>query len=229
MNMNWKNSLSLAATTFLIAASTALAQNNVSPTNDFPTLKQLMTTNSVVTNSVGVVLVKISSGLWAAKFETTQDAYQKTVHNNPSAFSGAQNPVDSVSWNDAMAFCQKLTAKEKSELPDGFSYSLPTQNQWIMLMGNASLADAVMQLNGNVTSTAPVGSRGANNLGLYDTRGNVMEWCLDSQGQAYRVLRGGAWNTFLEVNARPEFLWKVSPDTAINSFGFRVILTSASN
>ena len=229
MNMNWQNSLSLAATTILIAASTALAQNNVSPTNDVPTLKQLMSTNSVVTNSVGVVLVKISSGLWAAKFETTQDAYQKTVHNNPSAFSGEQNPVDSVSWNDAMAFCQKLTAKEKSELPDGFSYSLPTQNQWTMLIGNASLADAVMQLNGNVTSTAPVGSRGANNLGLYDTRGNVMEWCLDSQGQAYRVLRGGAWNTFLEVNARPEFLWKVSPDTAINSFGFRVILTSASN
>ena len=229
MKMNWQTSSSLAAAIFLLAASTAFAQNSISPTNDVPTLKQLMTTNSVVTNTVGVVLVKISSGLWAAKFETTQDAYQKTVHNNPSAFKGAQNPVDSVSWNDAMAFCQKLTAKEKSEIPDGFSYTLPTQNQWLMLMGNASLADAVMQLKGSVSSTAPVGSRGANNLGLYDTRGNVMEWCLDSQGPAYRVLRGGAWNTFLPVNARPEFLWKVSPDTAINSFGFRLILTGSSN
>ena len=99
-----------------------------------------------------------------------------------------------------------------------------------MLLGNASLKDAVMKLqDANCSSTAAVGSLGANSLGLYDTRGNVMEWCLDSQGPAYRVLRGGAWNTFLPVNARPEFLWKVSPDTAINSFGFRLILTVSSN
>jgi formylglycine-generating enzyme required for sulfatase activity len=173
--------------------------------------------------------VKISPGLWAGKFETTQDAYQQTMHANPSAFKGTQRPVDSVSWNDAMAFCQKLTDKEKSGLPDGFSYTLPTQDQWLSLMGNAALPDAVMKLNGNYSATATVGSLGANNLGLYDMRGNVMEWCLDPQDQPYRVLRGGAWDTFLEVNARPEFLWKVSPETAKNSFGFRVILTGPAN
>ncbi|MEI9865478.1 MAG: SUMF1/EgtB/PvdO family nonheme iron enzyme [Limisphaerales bacterium] len=205
------------------------AQDASSPTNALPTLKQLMTTNSVITNSVGLVLVKISGGLWAGKFETTQDAYQKTMQRNPSAFSGAQRPVDSVSWNDAMAFCQQLTTREKAGLPEGFSYTLPTQDQWLMLMSDASLADAVMKLNnGNCSSTANVGSLGANSLGLYDTRGNVMEWCLDPQDQPYRALRGGAWDTFLPVNARPVFLWKVSPDTAVNSFGFRVILSGPS-
>jgi formylglycine-generating enzyme required for sulfatase activity len=125
-----------------------------------------------------------------------------------------------------MAFCAKLNSKEKTDLPDGFSYTLPTQDQWLMLMGNASLSDAVIKLNnGNCSSTAPVGSLGANSLGLYDTRGNVMEWCLDPQDQPYRVLRGGAWDTCVEVNARPVFLWKVKPDDAKNSYGFRVILS----
>ena len=95
-----------------------------------------------------------------------------------------------------------------------------------MLMGDASLNDAVMKLNNaNCSATAPVGSHGANNHGLYDTRGNVMEGCLDPQDQPFRVLKGGAWDTFLEVNARPEFRWYAKPDEAKNSFGFRVILT----
>ena len=230
MKMNWQTTLFLAAALFVLPAMPATAQDSPASTNDVPTLKQLMSTNSVVTNTVGVVLVKISPGLWAGKFETTQDAYQQTVHGNPSAFRSAQKPVDSVSWNDAMAFCQKLTDKEKAGLPDGFSYTLPTQDQWLALMGNAAIPDAVMKLNnGNISSTAMVGSLGANSLGLYDTRGNVMEWCLDPQDQPYRVLKGGAWDTFLPVNARPEFRWHAKPDEAKNSFGFRVILSDSSN
>jgi formylglycine-generating enzyme required for sulfatase activity len=221
---------------FLVATLIALpilqgwAQDTTNLTNDLPALKDLMASNNIVTNTVGMVLVKISPGLWAGKFETTQDAYQQTMHNNPSAFKGADRPVDSVSWNDAMAFCAKLTTKEKAELPGGYSYTLPTQDRWLTLMGNASLPDAVMKLNnGNCSSTATVGSLGANSLGLYDTRGNVMEWCLDPQDKPFRVLCGGAWDTFLDINARPEFRWYAKPDEAKNSYGFRVILTSSAN
>jgi formylglycine-generating enzyme required for sulfatase activity len=227
MKMNWRTSVILAATLIALPAFQAGAQDSTGQTNDVPTLKQLMAKNNVVTNTVGIVLVKISPGLWAGKFETTQSAYQKTAHSNPSAFKGTERPVDSVSWNDAMDFCSKLTAKEQSakELPDGYSYTLPTQDQWQMLMGDASLKDAVMKLNGNVSSTAPVGSLGANSLGLYDTRGNVMEWCLDSQNNANRILKGGAWDTWVDINARPDFRWYAPPDEAKNSYGFRVILT----
>ncbi len=225
MKMNLTVSIYLAAALLVVSIFQAGAQDKTSSTNA-PALKELMTTNSVVTNTVGMALVKISPGLWAGKYETTQDAYQKTVHGNPSSFSGADHPVDSVSWNDAMAFCSTLTTKEQSaeELPDGYSYTLPTQEQWAMLMGDASLKDAVMKLNGNCNSTAAVGSMAANSSGLYDTRGNVMEWCLDPQDQPYRVLRGGAWSTYIDINARPEFRWYAKPDESKNSFGFRVIL-----
>jgi formylglycine-generating enzyme required for sulfatase activity len=231
MKMNWSASVILAAMLTALPVSHIRAQDSTGQTNDVLTLKQLMATNNIVTNTVGIVLVKISPGLWAGKFETTQDAYQKIAHRNPSAFKGMENPVDSVNWNDAMVFCTKLTDQEltSGELPAGYSYTLPTQDQWLRLMGDASVKDAVMKLNDpNCSSTAAVGSLGANSLGLCDMRGNVMEWCLDPQDQPYRVLRGGAWDTFLEVNARPEFLWKVKPDDVKNSYGFRVILTGSS-
>ncbi|MGA2029991.1 MAG: SUMF1/EgtB/PvdO family nonheme iron enzyme [Verrucomicrobiota bacterium] len=203
------------------------AQSQDTVTNALPTLAELMTTNDVVTNTVDIVLVKISSGFWAGKYIVTQNAYEKVMDNNPSAFKGGDNPVDSVSWNDATAFCSKLTEKEKSlrQLPVGYSYSLPTEEQWESLVSDASLDDAVMSLNGNIrSSTAPVGSLKPNSLGLYDTRGNVMEWCLDSHDPAYRVLRGGSWNTSVEPNSRIAFRWYAKPDDSTNTFGFRVVL-----
>jgi formylglycine-generating enzyme required for sulfatase activity len=232
MKMNWRTSVILAAALIALPVIQIHAQDATAQTNDVPiaTLKDLMATNSVVTNTVGIVLVKISPNLWAGKFETTQGAYIKIAHGNPSNFKGAERPVDSVSWNDAMFFCGKLTAVEQTakELPEGFSYTLPTQAQWLSLMADASVKNAVMKLNNpQCVSTATVGSLGANSVGLCDTRGNVMEWCFDSPNNSTRVLKGGAWDTFLEVNARPEFRWYAPPDEKKNSYGFRVILTGS--
>jgi formylglycine-generating enzyme required for sulfatase activity len=196
-------------------------------TNAPPTLKELMASNNIVTNTVGIVLIKISPTLWAGKYEVTQDAYQKVTGANPSAFQGGNHPVDSVTWNDAMDFCEKLTDKEQAakELPDGWIYTLPMQAQWEQLVDNASLDDAVMSMSmPRRSSTAPVGSRGPNSLGLYDTRGNVMEWSLDPQDKPYRVLRGGGWDTYIEINARLEFREYCAPDKTKNDYGFRVVL-----
>lgn len=192
-----------------------------------PSLKELMATNNMVTNTVGMVLVKISPTLWAGRCEVTQESYEKVMGGNPSAFKGENNPVDSVSWNDATAFCEKLKKLEQKtdDLPKGFIYSLPTQGQWTMLAGDASLDDAVISLNGHHrTSTEPVGSLKPNDLGLYDIRGNVMEWCLDPQDKPYHVLRGGAWNTYVEINSRLDFREYSSPEKTKNSYGFRVVL-----
>ena len=199
-----------------------------SDTNASPTLKELMAETDEVTNTVGIVLEKILPTLWVGEYEVTQDAYQKVMGSNPSAFQGGDHPVDSVTWNDAMAFCKRLTAQEQkaNELPKGYIYTLPTEAQWDRLVDDASLDDAVMSLNMHRrTSTAPVGSLGANSLGLYDMRGNVMEWCLDSHNPTqYRVLRGGAWDTYIEINARIEFREYSAPDKTKNDYGFRVVL-----
>lgn len=191
-----------------------------------PDIKELIKLPAF-TNSSGLVMVKISDALWAAKYEVTQEAYQKVAGGNPSQFRDGNKPVDSVSWNDAMSFCQKLTEAERKEdlLPDGFAYTLPTQAQWEGFAAGVDLKDAVTGSGANRSGTAPVGSLGPNGSGLYDVRGNVWEWCLDPQDKPFRVARGAAWDTFIEVNLRPEFRWYSNgPDDRKNSIGFRCVL-----
>ena len=177
-----------------------------------------------------MLLVKISPTLWAGKYEVTQEEYKKVAGSNPSQFAGDRNPVDSVSWSDAKDFCAKLDEAERKEemLPEGFTYTLPTQAQWETLMADAKLSDAVTSEGKSRSGTAPVGSLGANNLGLCDTRGNVWEWCLDPQDKPYRVLRGAGWSSWIEINLRPEFCWYGDgPDQKKNTFGFRCVLLNA--
>ena len=189
--------------------------------------------NLPFTNSVGMAMVPVND-FWAGVYEVTQDAYKKVMGANPSEFQRTNNPVDSVSWNDAMAFCKKLTEieRKKSKLPDNYSYTLPTQAQWVTLADGASLDDAVTSLSGLRSSTAPVGSLGANQLSLYDTRGNVWEFCLDRNdpSQPYRVLRGGAWNTTVKINMRIDFrYYATGPEEGHNDFGFRCVLIREEN
>jgi formylglycine-generating enzyme required for sulfatase activity len=211
-----------AASTNAPAAVAAASTNKID-------IKELMKMDSF-TNSTGMVLVKTSPMLWAGKYEVTQEEYQKVVGSNPSQFRGERNPVDSVSWNDALKFCDELTKVERKEemLPEGFAYTLPTQAQWESLMNGAQLKDAVTSSGATRSGTAPVGSLGPNSLGLFDTRGNLWEWCLDPQDKPFRVLRGGGWETFVEVNLRPEFRWfSKGPDDQQNNYGFRCILVGA--
>lgn len=178
------------------------------------------------TNDTGMVMVKISDAQWVGAYEVTQEEYQKIAGSNPSSFQGARNPVESVSWNDAMSFCTKLTEAEagKKMLPEGMTYTLPTQAQWESLAAGADLKNAVTGSGTRRSSTAAVGSLGATGTGLYDIRGNVCEWCLDPQDKPFRVARGAAWDTFVEVNLRPEFRWYFAPGDRKNNVGFRCVL-----
>jgi formylglycine-generating enzyme required for sulfatase activity len=191
-----------------------------------PDIKELIKGPSF-TNSIGMVMVKISPTFWAGKFLVTQEEYKKVVHANPSEFQGARNPVDSVSWNDAMSFCAQLTETERKEkmLPEGGVYTLPTQAQWESLAAGAALENAVTSLQSPRKGTEQVGSLGPSPSGLYDIRGNLWEWCLDPDDKAFRVLKGGAWDTSLDLNMRPEFRWYSNgPDERKNIFGLRCVL-----
>lgn len=191
-----------------------------------PNIKEFVKLDSF-TNSIGMVMVKISPALWAGRFEVTQQEYQKVAGSNPSQFGGDRNPVDSVSWTEAQGFCAKLNETERKQemLPEGFGYALPTQSQWESLVAGADLKDAITSQGARRSGTAPAGSLGPNSLGLYDIRGNVWEWCLDPQDKPYRVLRGGGWDTSIEVNLRTEFRWYGNGlDDRKNTCGFRCVL-----
>ena len=218
-----------AADTNSAAASNTNAPAVASESEEKPDIKELIKLPAF-TNSVGMIMVKIADS-WAGKYEVTQKEYQKIADGNPSAFPDDRKPVDSVSWNGAMNFCQKLTDHERKNemLPEGFAYTLPTQAQWESLAAGAELKDAVTSADTSRSGTAPVGSLGPNGLGLYDTRGNVWEWCLDPQDKPFRVARGAAWDTSFEVNLRPEFRWYSGPDDGRNVVGFRCVLAPAAN
>lgn len=218
-----------ASTNAAPTATNAPAASEAEETKTKPDIKELLALPAF-TNSTGMIMVKISDKLWAGKYEVTQEEYQKVVGGNPSQFTADRNPVESVSWNDAMDFCAKLREAEAKEemLPAGMVYTLPTQAQWDSFAAGVDLKDAVTSSGANRSGPSPVGSLEANSQGLHDVRGNVWELCLDPQDKPYRVARGAAWSSFIEINLRPEFRWYTDgPDDRKNTIGFRCVLTAA--
>ena len=186
------------------------------------------------TNSIGMVMVWLPEGFWAGKFEVTQAEYETVTGRNPSRYKSPRNPVERVSWYDAMAFCEKLTEMEKTvgRLPDGHAYSLPTDRQWETMVADASLEDAVydrFEEDQKPLGPIEVGSKPANSLGLHDIRGNVWEWCLELFLPRYhwRVLRGGGWSISDPAKMETTLRLNVEPDSAYDFYGFRCVLAPA--
>ena len=158
-----------------------------------------------------VTQVELTRPFWLGKTEVTQAQWEAVMGDNPATFKGANLPVESVSYDDALAFCRKLTARERAakRLPEGYEYTLPTEAQWEYACragttGDYSFGNSADELSryGNYCDrsntndfdwkdrshddgydkTAPVGSYRPNAWGLYDMHGNVWEWCLDWKG-----------------------------------------------
>jgi formylglycine-generating enzyme required for sulfatase activity/predicted Ser/Thr protein kinase len=190
------------------------------------------------------------SGFWMAKFETAQDQYERITGSNPSMNIGSDNPVETVSWHDAVEFCKKLSDRT------GKTYALPTEAQWeyACRAGTTSpfsLGDTISTDRANYDGDRAYGpgkkgnqrlktvladSFRPNAWGLANMHGNVSEWCLsehrpypyreddsrnDPAGSAPRVVRGGSWAD-PPAACRSACRAEVDPATQSKGIGFRV-------
>jgi len=181
----------------------------------------------------------------------TQEQWQDVRGNNPSCFKGERNlPVENVSWEDCHEFIRILRKGDKN------LYRLPTEAEWEFACRAASptpfsfgntITTAQANYDGNHTygngkkgeyreKTTPVGNFSENAWRLFDTHGNVWEWCEDRYGEYpqgdttdpkgpstgdYRVLRGGSWNTFPE-RCRSASRNYAEPEYCNHDIGFRL-------
>ena len=196
--------------------------------------------------------VTLTQGFWLSDHEVTQAEYEAVMGSNPSYFKGDLNrPVGSVSWDDAVAYCKKLTERERvaARITAQQAYRLPTEAEWEYAARAGTTGarygelDAIAWHTGNSgNQTHPVKQKAANAWGLHDMLGNVWEWCSDWYGDypsgsvtdqmgpssgsyTYRVLRGGSWNNNAG-NARSASRDRSGPDNPNYNRGFRPVLSS---
>lgn len=177
------------------------------------------------------------SDYYIGKNQVTQADWRSIMGNNPSKFKGCDEcPVESVSWNDIQDFLKKLNAKYP-----GKNYRLPTEAEWeyaargglnskgFWFSGGNNLNEVAWHAGNSGSKTHPVGTRKANELGLYDMNGNVWEWCWGWKdaypSNSHRVLRGGSW-----YDAPRHFCVSyrhyIDPDNREDDVGFRVVASS---
>ena len=163
----------------------------------------------------------ISSHFWIGKFEVTQEQWQAVMGNNPSKVKAFGHPVESVGYEQALEFCEKLNKLHADKLPAGYKFYLPSETEWeyacragtvtalnsgknLSGKGNRNQSDANLDEVGwyEVNSRGnhqPIGLKKPNAWGLYDMHGNVREWTrswdltwyLNSGGR--KITRGGSF------------------------------------
>jgi hypothetical protein len=177
----------------------------------------------------GMPMVWIPDGnFWAGKYLVRQIDYEAVAPGtNPSSFRRPNRPVEQISWEAATAFCDKLNAYERKagKLPAGYHYALPTESQWSVFSADADINQAPMSRTTTLTSTQDVGASEPNKYGLYDTLGNVWEWCSDDyDDKGDHSLRGGSWLSSAENFPSGDTRQAGGPKYADRFIGFRVVL-----
>ena len=219
--------------------------------------------------------VILTKGFWLLETPVTQRLYHSVVGTNPSRFSFSETlapclasqfgdfdsfdalltrsmamatsdlPVETVSYDEALEFCEELTKL----LPKGLKATLPTEAQWeyacragtktAYWYGNTADSNKMNYDNpSSIGKTTPVKSYDPNAWGLYDMHGNVCEWCLDRydnypsgtvtdpvgpNGGSSRVCRGGSWDHDAQ-DCRSAARGRGEPDDRDSLLGFRALL-----
>ena len=189
--------------------------------------------------------VTLTNDYYMGKYEVTQALWQAVMGSNPSNFKGDNLPVEEVSWNDCQEFISKLNSLT------GRKFRLPTEAEWeyaarggkksrsYQYSGSSNISDVAWYDGNSVNKTHPVGTKQANELGIYDMTGNVWEWCSDWYGSyssssqtnpmgsdsgAKRVRRGGSWCHIARI-CRSSYRSGDAPDCRGLYLGLRLALS----
>lgn len=185
-------------------------------------------------------------GFAIGRCPVTQAQYAAVTGAYPSSYADAHSPVESVSWIDAVRYCNLLSEAAglppcyelagdgtgAAPIPGSNGYRLPTEAEWEYACRAGTQGprygalDEIAWYAGNSGGHIhEVGGKQPNAWGLYDTLGNVWEWCSDQYDPdvygSYRLFRGGGWadseRGCLATNHR-----RSHPTFAIDDLGFRV-------
>ena len=176
----------------------------------------------------------------------TRAEYQQVTGEQPGTARGDRLPVDSVSWWDAVRFCNALSDRaglspayrlhpdgegvDRDASSDG--YRLPSEAEWEHACRAGTTGprygplDDIAWHRGNADERVhEVGGKQPNAWGLHDLLGNVWEWCWDVYDAEvygpYRVLRGGGW--FDEHwSCRASVRRRSHPTFRVDDVGFRL-------
>lgn len=141
--------------------------------------------------------VTLTKDYYLGVYEVTQAQYEKVTATNPGDFvdeitleDSANYPVVNVTWEEAVAFCEKLSALPE-EKEAGRKYRLPTEAEWEYACRAGSTTNfyfhddyRILNLNAwyrynSSERTHSVGRLNPNAWGLFDMHGNAREWCSD--------------------------------------------------
>ena len=189
--------------------------------------------------------VTLTNDYYMGKYEVTQALWQAVMGSNPSKFKSRNLPVEQVSWDDCQEFINKLNSIT------GRRFRLPTEAEWeyaarggkkskgYQYSGSSKMSEVAWYTANSGSKTHPVGKKQANELGLYDMTGNVLEWCQDWYGSYvsssqtnptgafsgfFRVFRGGSWYGNAG-NCRSSCRDSYNPDNRNFDLGLRLVLS----
>lgn len=198
--------------------------------------------------------IDIPYDYWMARFPVTNAQYNdfiapvKAKHPVENWSKIKDHPVVNVTWNHAMSFCMWLNDEFAHELPDGYTFRLPTEAEWEKAARGVNGLEypwgnvfdpTRANCKGFAQTTTPVGQfspRGDSPFGCADMAGNVWEWCHslykpypykagdgreDETVAESRVLRGGSWANDRNA-ARCAYRGNVDPANFGSVSGFRV-------